>query len=48
MSSGFAGSPADQAILNALLATESGRAADSYGALGAIVYGPVVRGGDRS
>ena len=48
MSSGFAGSPADQAILNALLAGETGRAADSYGALGSLIYGPVVRGGDAS
>lgn len=48
VSSGYAGSPADQAVVNALLASESGRAADSYGALGAIVYGPVVRGGERS
>jgi phospholipid/cholesterol/gamma-HCH transport system substrate-binding protein len=48
MSSGFAGSPADQAIINALLADLSGRSADSYGALGSLIYGPVVRGGDLS
>lgn len=48
MSSGYAGSDADQAIVNALLASETGRAAESYGALGSLVYGPVVRGGDRS
>jgi phospholipid/cholesterol/gamma-HCH transport system substrate-binding protein len=48
MSSGFAGSEADQAVINTLLAGETGRAADSYGALGALVYGPVVRGGDVS
>jgi phospholipid/cholesterol/gamma-HCH transport system substrate-binding protein len=48
LSSGFAGSPADQALVNALLAGESGRAIDSYGALGSLVYGPVVRGGDGS
>jgi len=47
-SSGFAGSPADQSIINALLAGESGRSADSYGALGSLIYGPVVRGGDPS
>jgi phospholipid/cholesterol/gamma-HCH transport system substrate-binding protein len=48
MSSGYAGSPADQAIINALLADETGRAADAYGALGSLIYGPVVRGGDPS
>lgn len=46
MSSGYAGSEADQALVNALLAGESGRAIDTYGALGSLVYGPVVRGGD--
>ena len=48
MTSGFAGSAADKAIINALLAGETGRAADSYGALGSLIYGPVVRGGDSS
>lgn len=48
VSSGYAGSPADQAVINALLASETGRAADSYGALGSLIYGPVVRGGDVS
>ena len=46
MSSGYAGSEADQAIVNAVLAGRSGRDADSYGALGSLLYGPVVRGGD--
>ena len=46
LASGYAGSPADQAVINALLASETGRSADSYGALGSLVYGPVVRGGD--
>ncbi|MBJ7356834.1 MAG: hypothetical protein JHD21_05710, partial [Nocardioides sp.] len=48
MASGFAGSTADQAIINALLAGETGRSAESYGALGSLVYGPVVRGGESS
>lgn len=48
VSSGYAGTDAEKAILNALLAADSGRAADSYGALGSLLYGPVVRGGDRS
>lgn len=45
MSSGYAGSQAEQAVVNALLAGRSGRAADSYGALGSLLYAPVVRGG---
>ena len=48
MSSGYAGTAADQAVLNALLAGRSGRAADSYGSFGSLLYGPVVRGGDGS
>lgn len=47
-SSGHAGSPGEQAIVNALLAERSGRPADSYGALGSLLYGPVVRGGEDS
>lgn len=43
--SGPAGTEADQAIINAVLASRSGRSADSYGSLGALMYGPVVRGG---
>jgi phospholipid/cholesterol/gamma-HCH transport system substrate-binding protein len=43
--SGFAGTEGEKAIVNALLAGESGRAADTYGALGSLLYGPVVRGG---
>ena len=46
LSSGYAGTEAEKAILNALLAGHSGRAADSYGSLGSLLYGPVVRGGD--
>ena len=46
--SGYAGTAAEQAIVNALLAGETGRAADTYGALGSLLYGPVVRGGDAS
>lgn len=42
--SGYAGTPADKAIVNAMLASRSGRAADSYGSLGSLMYGPVVRG----
>ena len=42
--SGYAGTDAEKAIVNALLAGETGRAADGYGALGSLLYGPVVRG----
>ena len=42
--SGYAGTDAEKAIVNALLAGQTGRAADSYGALGSLLYGPVVRG----
>ncbi|MEJ7831705.1 MAG: MCE family protein [Nocardioides sp.] len=48
IASGYAGTDAEQAIINALLAGESGRAAESYGSLGSLLYGPVVRGGDDS
>ncbi len=44
--SGYAGTDADQAIINAMLAARSGRPADGYGSLGALMYGPVVRGGE--
>ena len=47
MSSGYAGTAGEQQVINALLADTSGRAADSYGSLGALLYGPVVRGGAR-
>jgi len=45
-STGFAGTTGEKAVVNALLAGETGRAADSYGALGSLLYGPVVRGGE--
>ena len=44
MSSGYAGTVGEQQVINALLAGESGRAAESYGSLGSLLYGPVVRG----
>jgi len=43
--SGFAGTPGDQEIINALLADRSGHPADTYGSLGPLMYGPVVRTG---
>lgn len=42
--SGYAGTDAEKDVVNALLAGESGRAADTYGSLGSLLYGPVVRG----
>lgn len=45
ITSGYAGTEGEQAIVNALLAGRTGRAADSYGSLGSLMYGPVVRGG---
>jgi phospholipid/cholesterol/gamma-HCH transport system substrate-binding protein len=42
---GFAGSPGDQEIINALLADRSGHPVDTYGSLGPLMYGPVVRSG---
>ena len=45
---GTPASEAEQAVINAMLAGETGRAVDSYGSLGSLLYGPVVRGGDGS
>ncbi len=42
---GFAGTPGDQEIINALLADRSGHSVDTYGSLGPLMYGPVVRTG---
>ncbi|WP_246081632.1 MCE family protein [Nocardioides litoris] len=44
MSSGYAGTRGEQEVLNALLAGRTGAAASAYGALGSLLYGPVVRG----
>lgn len=44
--SGYAGSAAEQSLVNAMLAGESGTDDPSaYGALGSLLYGPVVREG---
>lgn len=45
LTSGFAGSEGDQEVVNALLATRSGKQPEEYGALGSLLYGPVVRKG---
>ena len=43
--SGYAGTRAEQRVVNAMLAGQSGREPDTYGALGTLIYGPVVREG---
>ena len=39
----YSGSTGEQQIVNAMLADSSGTAADKYGALGSLLYGPLVR-----
>ena len=48
LTSGFAGSEGDQEVVNALLATRTGRQPEEYGALGPLLYGPVVRKGESA
>ena len=48
LTSGFAGSQGDQEVVNALLATRTGKQAEEYGALGSLLYGPVVRKGESA
>jgi phospholipid/cholesterol/gamma-HCH transport system substrate-binding protein len=43
--SGHAGTQAEQNLVNAMLAGESGSDPETYGALGPLLYGPVVREG---
>lgn len=45
--SGFGGTDAEQTIVNAMLAAQSGQTPSSYGALGSLLYGPVVRQGTK-
>ena len=44
----YSGSEGEQQIVNALLAALTGRSADSFGSLGALMYGPLVRSGGAS
>ena len=46
LSGGFAGTEADQQVINAMLASRTGAQPDEYGALGSLLYGPVVRKGE--
>ncbi|WP_243057433.1 MCE family protein [Nocardioides sp. SR21] len=41
----YSGTAGEQAIVNALLASDTGRPSDSFGSLGALMYGPLVREG---
>lgn len=45
---GYAGTPADQRVVGALLAAESGRSLDEYGAMPSLYYGPLVKGAEVS
>jgi phospholipid/cholesterol/gamma-HCH transport system substrate-binding protein len=44
ITSGYAGTPGERAIINAMLAARTGKPADSFGSLGSLMYGPTVRG----
>jgi len=46
LTSGSAGSADDQRVVNTLLASQTGRRPSEYGALGSLLYGPVVREGE--
>jgi len=48
VTSGTAGTQGDKEIIDAMLAGSSGHKAASYGALGSLMYGPVVRAGERA
>ena len=47
VASGYAGSEAERAIVNTVLAERTGRDPAAYGSLGSLLYGPVLRGGER-
>lgn len=44
----YSGTAGEKAIVNALLAAHTGESVDSYGSLGALLYGPLVRQGSRA
>ena len=45
LTSGYAGSDADQRIVNTMLSSDADKPLTDYGALGSLLYGPVVREG---
>jgi phospholipid/cholesterol/gamma-HCH transport system substrate-binding protein len=48
MDMGYAGTEADQQLIRALMAAESGRSVDEYGSVSTLVYGPLVKGQEAS
>ncbi len=46
LTSGYAGTDGEKQVVNALLASQSGRDPSTYGSLGSLLYGPVVREGE--
>lgn len=44
VTSGFAGTRAEQDVVNSVLATRTGRPADSFGSVTTLLYGPLMRG----
>lgn len=45
---GHAGTPADQHVVSAILASRSGRSMDAYGAMSSLYYGPLIKGAEVS
>lgn len=48
VTSGFAGTQAEQDVVNAVLATRTGRPADSFAPVTTLLYGPLLRGTEVS
>jgi phospholipid/cholesterol/gamma-HCH transport system substrate-binding protein len=46
--SGFAGTRAEQDVVNSLLAARTGRPADSFASVTTLLYGPLLRGTEVS
>jgi phospholipid/cholesterol/gamma-HCH transport system substrate-binding protein len=46
LTSGYAGTEADRQVVNALLASRTGRDSSAYGSLGSLLYGSVLRDGE--
>jgi len=44
VTSGFAGTRAEQTVVNSVLAARTGRAVDSFGPMASLLYGPLLRG----
>jgi phospholipid/cholesterol/gamma-HCH transport system substrate-binding protein len=48
VTSGFAGTEAEQQVVNSVLATRTGRPADSFSPMTTLLYGPLLRGTEVS